>query len=158
MPGELETLLLACLAKRPEERPAAHEMAERLTSMAEALTGVPRQPAILEESGRTLARSNEASRAEYSMHMLGCIDLRSSEGSVEAVLRQPKRLALLAFLAAGQAASYQRRDRLVGVFLPDSEPESGRHSLRQGLYAGRGTDRRWRRPVSTLRALDLPAV
>jgi DNA-binding SARP family transcriptional activator len=50
------------------------------------------------------------------------------------VLRQPKRLGLLAYLfLAGGPGRFHRRDRLLSLFWPDREPALGRGALRQAL-------------------------
>jgi DNA-binding SARP family transcriptional activator len=67
---------------------------------------------------------------------LGSFDLRASDGSrVEAVLGQPKRAALLAYLAAGEPGRTHLRDTLHGVFWPDLGENRARHALSQSLYA-----------------------
>lgn len=71
------------------------------------------------------------------MHELRCfgrVELADGNGvAVRSVLSQPKRIALLAFLAVEQGGSASR-DHLVNLFWPDSDPESGRHALSQALY------------------------
>ena len=47
---------------------------------------------------------------------------------------RPRRLALLAILAAAGAQGASR-ERVLGVLWPESEPEKGRHALSQTLYA-----------------------
>jgi DNA-binding SARP family transcriptional activator len=54
---------------------------------------------------------------------------------VGAALVQPKRLALLAYLALGSPRGFHRRDTLVGLFWPESDEEHARHALRQALHA-----------------------
>ena len=56
------------------------------------------------------------------------------DGTRPSIASQPKRVALLAFLAAGPEGRFRRRDSLTGIFWPDAEPDSARHSLRQALY------------------------
>ena len=69
-----------------------------------------------------------------SLRLLGEADLRHPDGSpVTAVLRQPKRLALLAFLAAGDAR-FVARDSLLGAFWPGLDLEHGRAALRRAIY------------------------
>jgi serine/threonine-protein kinase len=64
---------------------------------------------------------------------LGSLDLRASDGrQILSVLAQPKRVALLAYLAANQ--DYVRRDTLLGLFWPESDEEHARHALRQSVY------------------------
>jgi DNA-binding SARP family transcriptional activator/TolB-like protein len=64
---------------------------------------------------------------------LGRIDLRVADGSeVRSLLAQPKRLALLVYLAAS-GVRFHRRDSLVALFWPEAETESARASLRTAL-------------------------
>lgn len=55
-----------------------------------------------------------------------------------AVLRQPKRLALLAYLALAASEVFRRRDQIVGIFWPDQDQMHARTQLRKALYALRG--------------------
>ena len=80
------------------------------------------------------------------------MDLRDADGrDVDAVLRQPKRLALLAWLAAGSPRRFHRRDTLLALFWPDADESHARAALRRAVYflrarlgagviAGRGDD------------------
>ena len=77
---------------------------------------------------------NGGPQPELSLRLLGCLDLTGRGSITPAIVSQPKRVALLAFLAAGQEGSFRRRDSLTALFWPDAEPESARHSLRQALY------------------------
>jgi DNA-binding SARP family transcriptional activator len=47
---------------------------------------------------------------------------------------QPKRLALLAYLALATPQGFQRRDVLLGLFWPDLDTEEARRALRQALH------------------------
>jgi len=67
------------------------------------------------------------------LRTLGALDLRAADaGELRALLSQPKRLALLAYLALpGQR--FHRRDALVALFWPDLDQEHARGALRQAL-------------------------
>ncbi|MGZ3333441.1 MAG: BTAD domain-containing putative transcriptional regulator [Gemmatimonadaceae bacterium] len=66
---------------------------------------------------------------------LGILDLRRADGTaIQSVLQQPKRTALLAYLAISNSSSYQRRDTLMALFWPESGKDSARHSLSQAVY------------------------
>ena len=66
---------------------------------------------------------------------LGGIDLVSADGrKLQSVLAQPKRVALLAYLAACGGAPVRTRDTLLGVFWPDLDQDHARHALNQSLY------------------------
>ena len=56
-----------------------------------------------------------------------------SDGA-RAVVSQPKRFGLLAYLAAATPHGFQRRDTLLGLFWPELDLEQGRHALRQSLH------------------------
>ena len=58
-----------------------------------------------------------------------------SDGTeVRAVLTQPKRLALLAYLAVASPGGFHRRDALLALFWPDFTERQARLSLRQALH------------------------
>lgn len=68
------------------------------------------------------------------LRTLGTLDLRKGEVSLATILAQPKRMALLAYLAAARPRGFHSRDRLVGLFWPESGDERARNSLRQALH------------------------
>lgn len=70
------------------------------------------------------------------LRTLGATDLRGPDGGapLRDILRQPKRLALLAYLAVAAPPGRHRRDRLVGLLWPHMEPERARAALRRALY------------------------
>jgi serine/threonine-protein kinase len=59
--------------------------------------------------------------------------LGQSNHDFDAVLAQPKRLALLVYLAVAHRGGFARRDSLVGLFWPDLDDAHARSSLRQSL-------------------------
>jgi DNA-binding SARP family transcriptional activator len=70
-----------------------------------------------------------------TLRLLGSIDLRHEHGEpVDAVLRRPKLLALLSYLAIARPRGFHRKDKLVARFWPESDQERARHALRQVLY------------------------
>ena len=72
-------------------------------------------------------------------HTLGVLDLRAANGrEVSAVLRQPKRLALLAYLAVSSPRRFHRRDSLLALFWPELDREHARAALRRAIYFLRG--------------------
>ena len=89
--------------------------------------------------------------AMIELHTLGALDLRAVDGQeVRAVLQQPKRLALLAYLAADAPRRFHRRDSLLALFWPDLDQGHARAALRRALHflaerARRGCARRPRR-------------
>jgi DNA-binding SARP family transcriptional activator len=73
------------------------------------------------------------------LHTLGVLDLRAEEGrEVLAVLQQPKRLGLLAYLAADPPRRFHRRDSLLALFWPDLDEGHARAALRRSLHFLRG--------------------
>lgn len=69
------------------------------------------------------------------LRILGPLKLSSSDGRVvEAVARQSKRAALLAYLAAAVPHGLHRRDRLLTLFWPESDEPRARAALSQAIY------------------------
>src|SRR2546428_1264289 len=69
------------------------------------------------------------------LRTLGTLDLRGSDGAeLRSVLAQPKRLALLAYLAIASPGGFRRRDTLVGLFWPELDHEHARAALRKALH------------------------
>lgn len=67
--------------------------------------------------------------------MLGSLDLRSAPGvPLDRILSQPKRLALLAYLAAASPYGFHRRDTLLAVFWPELDQEHARGALRNTIH------------------------
>lgn len=64
----------------------------------------------------------------------GAIDVRTDDGErIASLLDQPKRLALLAVLAARPADELLRREKLVSFLWPERSPSAGRSSLNTTL-------------------------
>jgi DNA-binding SARP family transcriptional activator len=71
----------------------------------------------------------------YQLRTLGQLDLSDSAGQpVRAVLVQPKRFALLAYLAVASPRGFQRRDLLLALFWPELADSRGRNALRQAVH------------------------
>jgi DNA-binding SARP family transcriptional activator len=69
------------------------------------------------------------------LRLLGSVGLSTADGAeVRAVLAQPKRLALLAYLAAALPGGFHQRDALLALFWPDCNERQARLSLRQALH------------------------
>ena len=60
--------------------------------------------------------------------------LPSDQPGTSPIAVQPKRLALLAYLALATPRGFQRRDLLLGLFWPDLDSEEARRALRQALH------------------------
>ena len=68
------------------------------------------------------------------LRLLGPIALADSNGAeLRAVLAQPKRFALLAYLAATDPPSFCRRDTLLALFWPELDTARARNALNQAL-------------------------
>lgn len=69
------------------------------------------------------------------LRVLGAVDLRDDGGrDLDAVLAQPKRLALLTYLALARPKGFHRREVLLSLFWPQSDRGTARNSLRQTLH------------------------
>jgi DNA-binding SARP family transcriptional activator len=78
-------------------------------------------------------------RAMIRLSILGAVDIRGPEDrELHTVLAQPKRLALLAYLAAATPRAFHSRDTLLALLWPDLDEEHARAALRQALYMLRG--------------------
>jgi DNA-binding SARP family transcriptional activator len=70
-----------------------------------------------------------------TVRLLGSVDIRGAGGSeLDVLLRQPKRIALLSYLAAAAPPGFRRRDTLMGLFWPESTQDQARHALSQALH------------------------
>ncbi len=71
----------------------------------------------------------------FSLRLLGSAEIRDGAGRESALsLHQPKRLALLSYLAAARPRGFHRRDKLVALFWPEASQAQARHSLNQALH------------------------
>ena len=67
--------------------------------------------------------------------ILGTVKLVGARGhELRSVLAQPKRVAVLAYLAAATPRRFHRRDSLVALFWPELDQEHARAALRQALH------------------------
>jgi DNA-binding SARP family transcriptional activator/TolB-like protein len=79
-------------------------------------------------------------RPPVQLRILGTTELSAAgERTGSFVLRQPKRLALLAYLALATAGGYRRRDHIVALFWPELDQTHARTQLRKVLHALRST-------------------
>jgi DNA-binding SARP family transcriptional activator len=71
---------------------------------------------------------------------LGPLELHTADGtSVRSVLAQPRRTALLAYLATARPVGWHRRDTLLALFWPESDPRRARDLLNTNLSALRSS-------------------
>lgn len=69
------------------------------------------------------------------LRLLGGIDLRDGSGSaLQAVLVQPRRLALLAYLALAERDTPRRRDTILAAFWPELDEERARARLNKAVF------------------------
>src|SRR4030095_7607258 len=69
------------------------------------------------------------------LRSLGALELTSAESrAVRSVLAQPRRAALLCYLALALPRGFHRRDTLFALFWPEDDAEQARHALRQSVY------------------------
>ena len=72
------------------------------------------------------------------LRTLGAVDLRDRDGrELRAVLAQPKRLALLVYLAVARPRGFHRRDTLLALFWPELEQGRARAALRKAVLVVR---------------------
>lgn len=69
------------------------------------------------------------------LNLLGGIDLVGHEGaSVGAILQQPKRLAVLAYVALAGPGAFRRRDTALALFWPEATQKKARLALNSTLH------------------------
>jgi serine/threonine-protein kinase len=69
------------------------------------------------------------------LHTFGSVELTGDDGSeVRAILAQPKRLALLTFLAVAGKGGFQRRDTVLAAFWPERDADQARAALNRAIY------------------------
>jgi DNA-binding SARP family transcriptional activator/TolB-like protein len=74
-------------------------------------------------------------KGRFELRILGPADLRDPHGrEVAAVLVQPKRLALLCYLAQASPHGFHRRDELLALFWGERSDARARHALSQSLH------------------------
>src|SRR5438552_3599545 len=67
--------------------------------------------------------------------LLGTVNLTTADGrDARGLVAQPRRLALLAYLAAATPRGTHRRDSLLALFWPELDQPRARAALRQSLY------------------------
>src|SRR5687768_1834137 len=70
------------------------------------------------------------------LRTLGGLELQGGDPrEMRALLTQPKRVALLVYLAVATPRGYHRRDTLLALFWPEKDPGHARNSLRQAVHA-----------------------
>src|SRR5690242_6011222 len=68
------------------------------------------------------------------LRLLGSVGIQTADGrELRSVLSQPKRLALLAFLAA-RPRIFHQRDTLLALLWPELDQERARHALNKAVH------------------------
>ncbi len=71
----------------------------------------------------------------YYLNILGTFELRDADGAaVNSILQQPRRSALLVYLALADRDAMVKRDTLLGIFWPELTQEAGRRALSQAIH------------------------
>src|SRR5690606_10005931 len=71
----------------------------------------------------------------FTLKLLGTCSLHGKDGRpVQSVLAQPRRFALLAYLALEGRSGGVARERIIDVFWPDASPDRGRGALNQAIF------------------------
>jgi eukaryotic-like serine/threonine-protein kinase len=69
------------------------------------------------------------------LQLLGSVTLLDAGRDVEPILRRPKSVAFLAYLACARPRGFQRRDALLPLFWPDLDQSHARNALRQAVHS-----------------------
>jgi len=81
------------------------------------------------------ARPSPASIVPVTLETLGAVSLRDAAGApLPTILRQPKRIALLSYLALGSIGTYVRRDSLLAMFWPELDESHARNALNKSVH------------------------
>jgi DNA-binding SARP family transcriptional activator len=67
------------------------------------------------------------------LRVFGALDLAGEGGDVSLILRQPKRAALLVYLAVALPRGFHRRDSLLALFWPEMDTAHARDALNSAL-------------------------
>src|ERR1051325_11367573 len=74
------------------------------------------------------------------LRTLGALQLQSPAGAeLRSVLSQPRRVALLAYLALATPRGLHRRDKLLALFWPEQDEQHARNALSQAVHFLRRT-------------------
>ena len=75
-----------------------------------------------------------------ALRLFGSAQVLGPDGtSIDALVRQTKRMALLAYLAAATPRGLHRRDKLLAIFWPELDEPHARNALSQALHVLRGS-------------------
>jgi DNA-binding SARP family transcriptional activator len=72
---------------------------------------------------------------QVEFRVLGTLELRGPGGEeVSSVLAQPKRVAILTYLALAEPRGWHQRDELLGIFWPERDKHHAQTALRNSLH------------------------
>ena len=75
------------------------------------------------------------SETKNTLCLLGPPELKNSEGAdVRSVMAQPRRFALLVYVAVEGLNGPVSRDKILALFWPEADPQKARASLRRALH------------------------
>ena len=81
-----------------------------------------------------------------SIHTLGSLELRDHMGRpMNGAVVQPKRIALLVYLAVARSRGFHRRDTLISLLWPELDSRRARAALNKAVHT---FARRWARTRS----------
>ena len=83
----------------------------------------------------SIHRSDPFSGPMIDIRVLGTLEIHGPDGTPVGALTQPKRLALLLYLALAEPSGPKSRDSLMALLWPEADADSARHSLRNAIYA-----------------------
>jgi TolB-like protein/DNA-binding SARP family transcriptional activator/Tfp pilus assembly protein PilF len=71
----------------------------------------------------------------FRLRAFGSLQLHAADGEeIAALLAQPRRIALLAYLLVAAPRDFQRRDKLLALFWPEQDEQRARNALNQALH------------------------
>jgi DNA-binding SARP family transcriptional activator/tRNA A-37 threonylcarbamoyl transferase component Bud32 len=74
-----------------------------------------------------------------NLRLLGAVEVRDAAGhDITELQKRPKRIAVLAYLAAAQPPGFHRRDKLLGLYWAEASQQRARKALNQALHVLRG--------------------
>ncbi len=120
-------------------RPLGHALDEPLERAAREVGELGPVPAVRDHRVHEPERGvvGELGRVHGRPHLGGGVG--HTGAPVRGVLTQPKRLALLAYLAVARPRGFHRRDTLLALLWPEQDRQHARASLRKALHGVRRT-------------------
>ena len=82
----------------------------------------------------SLGEESSARNQMIELRMLGSLEVKLDNGQSEVATSQPKRAALLTYLAMARPVGFHRRDTLLALLWPELDAPRARHALSQALY------------------------